>query len=202
MRGTIRAEAQGANPFTPSTLDTPSGRSGPLGRRMPAPGSPALFEFMRISVEWQKAGVEMTAELVAAATKIAEAHISNARDEDARINAQREASAERLAALRPGAFGDATDGVVYYIRRGKYVKIGTTTRLRSRMRDLMPDEILAVQPGSYSLEAQLHARFADIRFASWCEYFTLTPELQEHIDSVLAQHGPPPSGLSQFNSQA
>lgn len=168
---------------------------------MPPPGSPALLAFMQISVEWQKAGIEMTDELMAAAVKLAEAQLAETRKANARVNAQREATAERLAVLEPGAFGDAEDGVVYYIRRGKYVKIGTTTKLRNRMRELMPDEVLAVEPGSYALEGALHARFATIRFASWCEYFALTPELQEHIDSVLAKHGPPPSGLCQFNAQ-
>ncbi|MBM9509973.1 GIY-YIG nuclease family protein [Actinacidiphila acididurans] len=192
-----RTHVKVVKPFTPRTLTPDSGRSG-ISRHIPAPGDPALPGFIRIATEWSKAGIEMTDEIVAAAAKLARARLQESREANARIHTQRETQAQRLAELKPGIFGDAPGGVVYYIRRGDYVKIGTTTKLRQRMRDLMPDEVLAVEPGSYGLESELHAKFASIRFAAWCEYFKLTPDLQQHIDTVLDKNGPPPPGLSQF----
>jgi len=155
--------------------------------------------------EWQRAGIEMTEELMAAALKLAHQRLEEDRREVAKIYDAREreaATQAKLDALKPGAFGDAAGAVVYYIRRGGYVKIGTTTNLKQRMRDLMPDEVLAVEPGSYDLESTLHARFAEIRFSPSMEYFKLTEELQEHIAAVIERHGPPPSGLSQFGPAA
>ena len=186
-----RSHVKSVRSFTPEGIGGNSGWRGvPGARHIPAVNDPSFKHFTQIVAEWKTADIELTEPLMAAAAQLAKARAAKVDHE-----------AARLADLKPGAFGDAKTGVIYYIRRGKYVKIGTTTRLRSRMRDLMPDEVLAVEPGSYALEGALHARFSSIRFASWCEYFALTPELQEHIDGVLAKHGPAPSGLCQFNAQ-
>jgi len=165
----------------------------------------AWMTFMSIMREWRGAGIEMTEDLMVAAVKLAHARLDEDRRKDAAIRAAREreaAARAALDALKPGSYGDAPGGVVYYIRRGKYVKIGTTTNLRNRMRDLMPDEVLAVEPGSYDLEATLHATFAKIRLSPSMEYFRLTDELQAHITAVVAKHGPPPPDLPQFGNAA
>lgn len=177
----------------------------PGAKHIPPVGNPALLPFIAVVRDWQRAGIEMTEELMAAARKMAEAKLEENRREVEQIKAARQREAEMqatLEALKPGSFGDAPGGVVYYIRRGKYVKIGTTTKLKQRMRDLMPDEVLAVEPGSYGLESSLHAQFAELRLSSSMEYFELTEALQLHIDRVLKKHGPPPPGLSQFGSAA
>jgi hypothetical protein len=96
-----------------------------------------------------------------------------------------EDEAERLD---PASKDDAPGAVVYFIRaqRGR-VKIGTTTKLGSRMRSLRtmspdPIELLAVIPGGRSIEAQLHTRFA--RHRKHGEWFDAHPDLLEYIDAV------------------
>jgi hypothetical protein len=201
-----RDHARVVKPFTPDGLSSNRGWHGvPGAKYIPRAGDPAVLPFISVVREWQRAGIEMTEELMAAALKLAHQRLEEGRREVAKIYDTREkeaATQAKLDALKPGAFGDAAGAVVYYIRRGEYVKIGTTTNLKQRMRDLMPDEVLAVEPGSYDLESTLHAQFAEIRFSPSMEYFKLTEELQEHIAAVVERHGPPPSGLSQFGPAA
>lgn len=201
-----RPHVKAPRPFTPEGLSGNRGWHGvPGAQHIPPAGDPALLPFISVVRDWQRAGVEMTEELMAAARKMANAKLEEDRREAVRIKAARQREAETQAALdalKPGTFGDASDGVVYYIRRGKYVKIGTTTNLKNRMRDLMPDKVLAVEPGSYSLEHTLHYAFRGIRLSPDREYFELTEELQAHIDAVIEKHGPPPPGLSQLESAA
>jgi hypothetical protein len=201
-----RDHARVAKPFTPKGLSGNRGWHGvPGAQHIPPVGDPALLPFIGVVREWQRAGIEMTEELMAAARKMAHAKLEEDRREAERIEAARQRETQVQAALdvlKPGSFGDASNGVVYYIRRGKYVKIGTTTNLKQRMRDLMPDEVLAVEPGSYKLESDLHYAFRGIRLSPDREYFELTEELQGHIDAVIEKHGPPPRGLSQFNPAA
>ncbi|WP_328336758.1 GIY-YIG nuclease family protein [Streptomyces violaceus] len=159
-------------------------------------GDPALTPFLLISRKWISAGIEMTEEMVEAALKLAQAQVDIGREEARRTEAKRKEEAERLAATKADSYGSAEHPVVYYVLRGKYVKIGTTANLRERMRDLMPDAVLAVEPGGRVLERRLHGHFARIRYSRDREYFLLTDELQEHIDAVIAKHGPPPPDLS------
>ncbi|WP_394436266.1 GIY-YIG nuclease family protein [Streptomyces sp. SGAir0957] len=188
---------------------SPSANEGwsgiPGARHIPKVGDPALLPFMSVVREWRSAGIEMTEELMVAAVQLAHRKLEEDRRKAAAIRAAREreaATRAALEALKPGSFGDAPGAVVYYIRRGEYVKIGTTTNLRNRMRDLMPDEVLAIEPGSYELEATLHAEFGKIRVSLSMEYFHLTDELKAHIDAVVAEHGPPPPDLPQFQKGA
>ncbi|MFJ5785342.1 GIY-YIG nuclease family protein [Streptomyces hydrogenans] len=82
--------------------------------------------------------------------------------------------------------------VVYYIRRSELVKIGTTTDPVKRMKSLMPDEILAFEPGGKELEQQRHRQFNPERVARKSEYFRLSPRLQQHIDKTRAAYGEVP----------
>lgn len=81
--------------------------------------------------------------------------------------------------------------IVYYVRRGHLVKIGTTRRARARFHALLPDEVLAWEPGSHKEEKARHTQFATLRVSSVGEYFYLTPELRDHIDSIRQTHGAP-----------
>ena len=90
--------------------------------------------------------------------------------------------------------------VVYYIRRGALVKIGTTVHLRSRMAALLPEEILAIEPGDQKLEAERHQAFRALRVPGQREWFYAGRELQDHIRETLEQHGPPPAGLPTLQS--
>ncbi|MEV6432591.1 GIY-YIG nuclease family protein [Nocardia sp. NPDC051463] len=77
------------------------------------------------------------------------------------------------------------DEVVYYIRFGDRVKIGTTKNLEKRLIAIPHDEVLATEPGGLYVEQQRHKQFAHIRVHH--EWFDLTPELSEHISAVRAR---------------
>lgn len=81
------------------------------------------------------------------------------------------------------------DAVVYYVSRGDRIKIGTTINLTRRMEAILPDEVLAVEPGGYSTERSRHHQFADLRISG--EWFRDDPVLRAHIASVVAEHGEP-----------
>jgi hypothetical protein len=80
--------------------------------------------------------------------------------------------------------------VVYYVKVGQYIKIGTTTNMRQRMLDLAVDAVLATEPGGRALERQRHQEFADLR-AIRNEYFWPEDRLLDHIEQVRHQHGHP-----------
>jgi hypothetical protein len=75
--------------------------------------------------------------------------------------------------------------VVYYLRLGEAVKIGTTFNPRQRFAALPHDEVLAFELGGRSLERQRHAEFADDRLGS-SEWFALTRRVRTHIEVVAA----------------
>lgn len=82
-------------------------------------------------------------------------------------------------------------GIVYYVRRGELIKIGTTRNPIKRFNALMPDEILAFEPGGSALEAQRHGQFGDSRLTPRSEYFRPSESLKAHIEAVRAKYGPP-----------
>jgi len=90
---------------------------------------------------------------------------------------------------------ERTNGKIYYIRRGAMIKIGTTVDLRGRMAALLPEEVLAVEPGSHAKEAELHRLFRPLRVPGQREWFYAGRALQEHIEKVLDEHGAPPADL-------
>lgn len=81
--------------------------------------------------------------------------------------------------------------IVYYIRRAALIKIGTTVRPYERFSSLLPDSILAFEPGGPDLEAQRHRQFTWCRVAKKGEYFRPAPGLLAHIEVILAEHGAP-----------
>ncbi|MGW6395420.1 GIY-YIG nuclease family protein [Streptomyces sp. NPDC055103] len=90
---------------------------------------------------------------------------------------------------------ERVDGQVYYIRRGPLVKIGTTVDLYGRMAALLPEEVLAVEPGSHAKETERHRQFVALRVPGQREWFYAGRELQDHVEEVLDTYGPPPSDL-------
>lgn len=91
----------------------------------------------------------------------------------------------------------STNNVVYYIgvKGDDHVKIGTTKNLTARLKSLSTARadgdrlvVLATEPGTYDLEQKRHAQFAGSRVHG--EWFTLTPELQEHIDRLALRVNP------------
>lgn len=117
------------------------------------------------------AGVELTAGTVEIAVKVG-------RQKHAEEQGKRHNSPERRS-------------IVYYIRRGDVIKIGTTVNPAARFGQLMPDEILAFEPGDPALERTRHGQFRSSRVVRRSEYFHQTEELSAHIAALREQYGDP-----------
>lgn len=70
-------------------------------------------------------------------------------------------------------------GLVYFVRHGDVVKIGTTQDLTQRLTAIPYDELLATIPGGPDVEGQWHRRFAHLRTRG--EWFRDAPELRDAI---------------------
>lgn len=79
---------------------------------------------------------------------------------------------------------------VYYIRRGDLIKIGYSAALAQRFASLMPDEVLAIEPGDREHERRMHLRFRR-SLAMGREYFRQTEDLVEHVRAVRRANGYP-----------
>src|SRR4051794_11194313 len=73
--------------------------------------------------------------------------------------------------------------VVYYLRFGDRVKIGTTSNPRQRFAAIRHEEVLAFERGDRRLEQRRHAEFAAERSGT-SEWFALTERLRAHIDTL------------------
>lgn len=106
----------------------------------------------------------------------------------------REQQDNRLAQTRRRLDANKVSVVYYCIIRPGVVKIGTTVSLAERMAAFrrLPGDVLAVEPGSYKLESARHRQFDHLRAEPGRrEDFTLTDELQSHIDAVRQKFGEP-----------
>ena len=77
-------------------------------------------------------------------------------------------------------------GCVYYLMVGpSTVKIGTTVNLAQRIKQLRTDlqYVVALEPGSHTLETQRHREFAVERIGRR-ENFRLSDRLKAHIESL------------------
>lgn len=162
------------NYYTPQTIKDL--RGGP--RRSIAPllslvdtEDPAFPRITDALQDMANAGVELTADTVGIAVKIG-------RQKHADERAKRHNSPDRRS-------------IVYYIRRGDFIKIGTTVNPAARLGSLMPDEILAFEPGDAELESARHGQFRSSRVARKSEYFHRTEELLAHIEALRERHGDP-----------
>jgi hypothetical protein len=102
-------------------------------------------------------------------------------------------AAERLRAAYPQPVAVRPDNpIVYYVRVGDRVKIGTTIKtVRQRFQGQLPPDaqVLAIEPGSYELERKRHRQFWRLQDAN--EWFHGGPELWEHIAQLREEHGVP-----------
>lgn len=73
--------------------------------------------------------------------------------------------------------------VVYYLRLGDRVKIGTTFTPRQRFAALPHDEVLAFERGGRSVERARHAEFAADRLGT-SEWFALSPGIRAHVERL------------------
>lgn len=79
--------------------------------------------------------------------------------------------------------------VVYYLRLGDAVKIGTTSNPRQRFGALHHDEVLAFERGGRALEQQRHAEFAADRLGT-SEWFDFSPALRAHTAALAGGRDP------------
>lgn len=83
----------------------------------------------------------------------------------------------------------AASSIVYYIKRGALIKIGTTDDPVGRFTVLLPDAILAAEPGARPAEKLRHRQFAHLRCQG--EHFQPALELLAHIEVVRGMYGNP-----------
>src|SRR5690606_13297058 len=93
---------------------------------------------------------------------------------------------ERAESAAPEPSKLDTEGTIYYVRTCCRIKIGFTTNMSARMRDLKPDEILATEYGTMRTEAMRHEQFASDRIRG--EWFRESPALTAHIKAIKARH--------------
>jgi len=111
---------------------------------------------------------------------------------------------QRDAGTRPGtrSIGDVPRGthppVVYVLRNGTRVKIGTTTHLRNRVHRLALrlDDVVFAMDGGRELEQALHQRFAAQRVGD-TEWFTETGALAAFIATHSGETHRGETGVSQ-----
>jgi hypothetical protein len=90
--------------------------------------------------------------------------------------------------------------VVYYLRYGDRVKIGTTANPRQRFAAIWHDQLLAFELGDRRLEQRRHAEFTADRLGG--EWFRLSDPLRDHIASVAAGVGEPWDAHARWVSSA
>ncbi|WP_228515451.1 GIY-YIG nuclease family protein [Agreia pratensis] len=98
-----------------------------------------------------------------------------------------------LCAVCEWKVGDLPDGivastrldVVYYLRAGQRIKIGTSANPRARLAQLSFDDLLAFERGNRLLEQQRHSQFAAHRIGRG-EWFDTNDELLAHIELLRA----------------
>lgn len=78
-------------------------------------------------------------------------------------------------------------GHIYYLKVGKLIKIGFSGTLDERLRSYPPDsKILATHPGTPELEQSIHRKFFN-HLSHGREWFTPSPEIDQHIQEVHKQ---------------
>ncbi|MDX3235668.1 GIY-YIG nuclease family protein [Streptomyces sp. ME03-5709C] len=141
---------------------------------------PAFHRIVKVLMRFREAGIELTAEAVEIATKLGRL--------DHEYWGASDGPAYKAA---PTPYQASHPPVVYYVRRGALVKIGTTTNLWRRMVSLLPEQVLATEPGGIGVEADRHRQFAALRVEGQREWFRAGAILQAHVERVRSLHGAP-----------
>lgn len=81
---------------------------------------------------------------------------------------------------------DDRTNVVYYVRLGTRVKIGTTRNIEGRLRILPHEEVLAIEPGGYEVEALRHDQFSQLRVRG--EWFLAEEKLLSHAAALRERY--------------
>ena len=96
----------------------------------------------------------------------------------------------RVGEIPDGDLDAVRVDVVYYLRFGDRIKIGTSSNPRSRLAQLRYDTLLAFEPGDRSVEQRRHAQFAEFRYPG-SEWFRAHSALDRHIRSLAAGDADP-----------
>jgi hypothetical protein len=73
-------------------------------------------------------------------------------------------------------------GLVYFLQFGERVKIGFTTNLPNRLKNVPHDKLLALVPGTISTERMYHKKFESLRITG--EWFEPDAEMLNYIDKL------------------
>lgn len=78
--------------------------------------------------------------------------------------------------------------LVYFLRNGNRIKIGTTTQLKQRIRrlSLRPENVVLLLDGGQRLERELHDKFASQRVGN-TEWFTYQDAVLAYVDAENAR---------------
>lgn len=98
-----------------------------------------------------------------------------------------------LCAVCEWRYGELPDGdlapprvdVVYYLRQGDRIKIGTSSQPRQRIAAIWHEEVVAFERGDRTLERRRHEQFAGDRFPG-SEWFRMSAPLRTHVATVAA----------------
>jgi len=91
--------------------------------------------------------------------------------------------------------------VVYYLRHGDRVKIGTTANPRQRFGAIWHEQLLGFERGDRRLEQRRHAQFASDRFEG-SEWFRMSRSLCAHIAVVARGSDDPWDLYARWRSEA
>jgi len=101
----------------------------------------------------------------------------------------------------PDALSPPRVDVVYYLRYGDRIKIGTSANPRQRIASLPHDEVLAFEPGDRSLEHRRHLQFAPHRIPR-TEWFEANDELARLVRSLRLGSPDPWARYARWVSEA
>ncbi len=79
--------------------------------------------------------------------------------------------------------------VVYYAGISNLIKIGFSGYLKSRLHNLRPDVLLAIEPGGREVEQRRHEQFGHRRVHG--EWFTPGADLLDHIEHLMQRYETP-----------
>ena len=97
-----------------------------------------------------------------------------------RVNVQQQATMSQRHGIEQRTADPV--GTVYYMRVGNRVKIGWSSNLPARLLTFNPEELVAVETGSKTVERQRHREFSQLRTTG--EWFRLEEPLQSYLVSL------------------
>jgi len=90
---------------------------------------------------------------------------------------------------RPPQYEEGAPQVVYYLRFGGKIKIGTSRNLLMRLKQIPHDELLAIEPGGRTQEKLRHSQFAENRLQG--EWFEADADMEDHVAHIVEMYGQP-----------